>query len=201
MFWALICVIAIGLPYFLFRDWSLKQEAIHKSALYDSLQESLELEARVSGRYLEDWILSDDEDVATPAFSLLKPEGYIAILLSSMEACSACRDRELGIWQQSYAAHPEAKGRIFLLIAEPELLGPAGIRRLRAGANSLPIEFPFFVDRDSRVLQTLDLRPEDTPLILLIDPSGQIIDTYHPTKLTIERSHRFVQDVFEVLMP
>lgn len=190
-------LIAITL-FFFFYDWQIKKDAFHEAALYEHFEEAQETESNLIGKRLDDWPLITQDKQTSSVLSMLHPTRYTAIILSSLKACSACRDQELEIWEDYYAKVANKDIPIVLLIGESDPLDPASVRRIRAGADAIPISFPWVLDQDSLALMAMNLTPKQTPVMLLVDSTGLILNAYHPSPISTVRSHRFVKDFFQI---
>lgn len=193
----LICTIIFGF----FEIQTLKREAAEKARFYKCLQKSLKLEARITAQNLGNWRLLNHRREKKDVQDHLKTTGYTALILFSVHANSSSLDQELVFWQEAYQAAPFAHGRVLLIICGRDLMKENNQSMTQTDFHSYPIDFEVLRDTDSQVLDDLGLKEKETPITLLVDANGKIVDSYHPTQLTQERSKRFVKDVFEMLEP
>ncbi len=115
------------------------------------------------------------------------------VLVTTFSNCSSCRDRELELWRG-----PRAKQNFLVLISDPAL-SESAVRELRKYIRANEYTYVWRYDSSGSVLSHLDLKPQDTPITLLVDRDGDILLAHQAIPGNTEKTLRF-QKIVETLI-
>ena len=153
-----------------------------------ALKLSYALENRLQGQQLPPLQLVDQDNQSADQGALLTGD-YQVVVVSSIIACSACRDNELHLWNDFLAEHPNLP--VTLVVAEEQAPTRQEVARIRGEINGLELTMPYYLDSEGSLLRELGVEPRETPISLLIDGQGRIVDSNRGSYLTYDKSRRF----------
>lgn len=182
-----------GSSYYFSSNFSLihktKQTDLeHNSVDLSLIKNSEALERRLTGQHIENTPLSD---TTKSLLEVLASDKYSVILVVGTDACSACRDQEISLWNQAYKAGFEIPIRVLAVSNQKE--SRLNESKVQEALSSLDLEIPTSVVFDRAILKGLAIQQSDTPVVLLVDDSGKILNALHPNTVHRYRSQEFVK--------
>lgn len=121
---------------------------------------------------------------------------YCIAIVSSLRTCSLCREQILNMWNQLYKKDNTIP--MFLIISESEPMSREELRKAKASIFGLKIEIPFYIEKDSALLNDFGVSDNQTPLSVILSHDKKIIAIDRATQISIERSQKF-RDFFMLL--
>ena len=160
------------------------------------LQESQEIEHRLIGLTLDDFLLESSTGTMANILSFID-RGSGVFIFVSISSCSACRDDVLLEWQKIYQKSPSFP--LYLIAMESEPISSMDMHKLKGIVGSLNITYPLFFERDGKSLTYFPVSKKETPIVLLVDKSGKVILANWPSTLTEDESANFRKDIYEIV--
>ncbi|HLP46565.1 MAG TPA: hypothetical protein VK469_11480 [Candidatus Kapabacteria bacterium] len=155
---------------------------------FKALKESIQVEDLLKGKIIANIKLFEHNDRENFLYDILSnyDSDYYLVIISSIEACSTCREKTLNIWNDLYKKDKNIP--IILIISEPDEINKNDRRRIRASINGLNISIPYYFDIESRLLDNLDVNPYQTPLSIILSHNKKIIAVNNANEYTIDRT-------------
>jgi hypothetical protein len=181
-----ICLIIIS-------AYSIYQKVNYNSKKYIfdsliSLKECIELEDLFKGKVIDNIKISKYNDKENYLYNILSEFSteYYLIIISSIEACSTCKEQILNMWNDLYKKNKNIP--ILLIVSEQEELTKDEIRQIHASIKGLKIEIPFYFDHESILLDNIGVSPYHTPISIILTHDKKIIAIDRASEYTKKRT-------------
>jgi len=200
---SLILLIILVIPAAIFlREIPVLREKIlsesRDSKRWQSAIDSSVIQSQVIGKVFEDTLLLDNEDNLTSLYhEINRQEKYTLVILTSIASCSSCRDEELVSWNKNFELN--TKMPLILIASEMDLIDATKRRQLRVMLHSMRIKIPLFFDKESQILHAFGLEPSQTPIAMIVDNQGRVINASRPTEVTGVLNENFKEDALEII--
>lgn len=155
------------------------------------LKRNLEIEDLCKGRVMDNIKMTTAEGKEEYLYNILSEYSTVHYLLviSSIKACSNCREQTLKIWNEVYRKNKDTP--ILFIVAEDGEIEKSSIRLIKASVKGLDIDIPFYLDHESNLLSCLGVTPYQTPLSIILNHDKKIIAVDKASELTGERTIAF----------
>jgi len=188
-----ICIILIS-AYCIYQkiSYNSKSQMFSQMQLdgssFKALKECIDIEDQCKGKSVSNIKLSDSNDREYYFYDVLANYAteYYLVIISSIEACSTCRDKTLKIWNDLYKTDKNMP--VILIISEQEELSTSDRRLIKASINGLNNSIPYYFDKESDLLGYLGVSPYQTPLSIILTHDKKIIALNKASEHTTERT-------------
>lgn len=156
-----------------------------------ALKDGVEIEDSCKGRMIDDIKITTTEGKEDYLYNTLSEysDGYYLLVISSIKACSNCREQILKIWNEVYREKKDTP--ILFIVTEDRDIKKSSIRQIKASIKGLDIDIPFYLDHESNLLGFFGVTPYQTPLSVILDHNKKVIAVDKASELTGERTIAF----------
>ncbi len=161
-----------------------------------SLKESSDLEERLRGKLLPFNELKSLTEESSQK-GLFRSNLYTLVLVVSLSNCSSCRDEEIQLWQEFYNSRTSTKCEIVAVFSE-SVMTEQERTIVKKYVQSFDLTMLCFLDQNNKILEFLHLKPEQTPVALLINRFGRIILVHQALAQNPEKTVRFQELVYRL---
>lgn len=153
-----------------------------------TLQQSNILEAQMIGKEFPEFELENiiGEYDSRNQF---KEVQYYVVFVSAFSSCSLCRDDEIRLWK-SYLDQTRIEIRIVGIVPE-NISNDKQKSAIQRQLQAYRLNFPWFFDRSQILLNYLNLSPEQTPIVFLVNSDDIILLAHQAVPYHTIKTKRF----------
>jgi hypothetical protein len=149
------------------------------------LHQLMAVEEQITGNKLPDITLQGRSGPVS-LNSILEDELISVVVAYSLKQCSSCREAVLENWYQMQEAYPDLK--VIFVISEDAASKARPIRFTMAEISATPNPSYHFIDQAGDLSAQLEIDLSDSPLIMLVNHAGGILNACKPSEITMDRA-------------